>query len=85
MPVPDVIVPPRPPVPVPPVLPPDPPKRDDPAEPDWSDDELPPAVNRMPGYSRDRLSVAEARLSLLTWLACGNLVVALLTLGYLCR
>ena len=77
MPVPDVIV--------PPVLPPDPPERDDPAEPDWSDDKLPPAVNCTSGYSRDRLSVAEARLLLLTWLAYGNLVVALLTLGYLCR
>ena len=45
--MPDVIVPPRPPVPVPPVLPPDPPERDDPTEPDWSDDELPPVVNRV--------------------------------------
>ena len=49
--MPDVIVPPRPPVPVPPVLPPNPPERDDPTEPDgepdWSDDELPPVVNSM--------------------------------------
>ena len=86
--MPDVIVPPLP--PVPPVLPPNPPERDtperdDPAEPDWSDDELPPAVNRTPGYSQDRLSAAEARLSVLMWLTCGNLVVALLTLRYLCR
>lgn len=104
MPVPDVIVPPRPPVPVPPVLPPEPPERDDPTEPDgdpdWSDDELPPAVNRTPGHARDRidailtstwgnfgtrLAAAEARLSMLTWLACCNLVVTLLMLGYLSR
>ena len=101
--MPDVIVPPRPPLPVPPVLPPEPLERDDPTEPDgepdWSDDELPPVINSTSEHRRDRinavltntwsgfdarLATAEARISVLSWLACLNLMVMLLTLGYLC-